>query len=332
MIISHSFSLNLPKISIVTPSFNQGQFLEETIRSVLQQEYQNLEYIIIDGGSTDDSLAIIEKYAPQLTYWESEKDQGQSHAINKGWRKSTGDLLAWLNSDDVLMPGALMEVADIWQQESHLGFVSGITARINADGEPVGKPFGEKFDMTQSLISSRNPIAQASTFISRAALEHVGMLDESLHMSMDWDLWLRIGCAFPVKFVPRIWSQTRHWANTKTASNLLSSGEEHAYIVRKLFSSEDCMLPDRLRHQALAAAYGRMAVLHEQEGEFQSTRKFLLRSLWYCPSLKGGPAEKVLPKAFWFVRVYRSMVRLIKRVYQRIRLILGHDGKNGSPK
>ena len=126
-----------PRITVVTPSFNQGQYIEETIRSVLLQGYPNLEYIIMDGGSTDESVKIIKKYEPWLSYWVSEKDCGQSHAINKGWQRSTGDLVAWLNSDDYLAPGTLRQVARIYCQHQDLpfGLIYGRANVINLQGD-----------------------------------------------------------------------------------------------------------------------------------------------------------------------------------------------------
>ena len=119
-----------PRISIVTPSYNQGQFIEETIRSVLLQGYPNLEYIIIDGGSTDNSVEIIKKYSPWLTYWVSERDRGQSHAINKGFEHASGDILGWLNSDDMLAMGSLRRVAEI-SVETGCDVLSGACAMID---------------------------------------------------------------------------------------------------------------------------------------------------------------------------------------------------------
>ena len=121
----------LPKISIVTPSLNQAKFLEKTIQSVLAQNYSDLEYIIIDGGSTDGSVEIIKKYQDKIAYWVSEKDRGQSHGINKGFALATGDIFAWLNSDDTYMPGALHTVAEYFSKDSDLDFLYGDVNLIN---------------------------------------------------------------------------------------------------------------------------------------------------------------------------------------------------------
>src|SRR5580658_2018681 len=115
----------LKKISIITPSYNQGQFLEETMLSVFNQGYPNLEYIVIDGGSTDNSVEIIKKYENRLTYWESQKDRGQTHAINKGFEKSTGEIIAWLNSDDVYCENALFIIADFFEKNIEANIVVG---------------------------------------------------------------------------------------------------------------------------------------------------------------------------------------------------------------
>lgn len=141
-----------PKISIVTPSFNQAQYLEETIRSVLMQGYPNLEYMIIDGGSTDGSIEIIKKYEPWLAYWVSEPDCGQSHAINKGWKRSGGDLLAWLNSDDFLARNALETVAIQYSacEKGKVGFIHGKAIVIDEEGQPLFERGGE-FDLIEVL-------------------------------------------------------------------------------------------------------------------------------------------------------------------------------------
>jgi glycosyltransferase involved in cell wall biosynthesis len=183
--------LNKIKITVVTPSFNQGQFLEATILSVLGQNYPGLEYIIMDGGSNDDSVSIIKKYGSQLTYWNTEKDNGQSHAINRGFARSTGDILLWLNSDDLLMPNVLAFIAD--------------TVRQNGDGIYFGNcihfresPLGLHC-MGSDVVGSFNRqaleytdyIIQPSSFWTRRVYEQVGPLDESLHFGFDWEWFLR---------------------------------------------------------------------------------------------------------------------------------------------
>lgn len=309
----------LPKISIVTPSYNQGQFLEETILSVLQQGYPNLEYFIMDGGSTDGSLEIIQKYAPYLAYWESQPDHGQSHAINKGFKMATGELVAWLNSDDLYMPGVLFEVAKIWQEDQSMGFITGKTEFIEESGRGNKKLSGAKFNLLDSLLSSRNPVAQPSTFINRAILQKIAYLDESLHLSMDWDLWLRIACEYPTRFEPRAWSQTRHWHNSKTAMRLLDSGQEHVQIVRKLRSDQNCKVSKTTLRRALAAAYGRQAYLDYEGGNDAEFRKALTASLLLYPALKGGDASKLLPQAYPLLRLSRQMTQTLKKVCKFLR-------------
>src|SRR5437667_5688340 len=134
--------MSLPRISIVTPSYNQGKYLEQTIRSVLDQGYPNLEYIICDGGSTDISVEIVKKYSDRLAWWCSEKDRGQSDAINKGWRRATGDILAYLNSDDVLLPGAIERVVRAFQQTPSAGVVYGDWTCLDEHGSELGRGQG----------------------------------------------------------------------------------------------------------------------------------------------------------------------------------------------
>ena len=271
----------LPKISIVTPSFNQGQYLEETILSVLNQDYPALEFFIIDGGSTDGSVEIIKKYAHRLTYWESKPDRGQSHGINKGFRMASGEIVAWLNSDDLLAPGALKVVAQAWQKNPRLGLISGQTEIIDQAGKPTGNVFGSEPNVINSLLSSENPVSQPSTFFSTSALKEVGFLDETLHMSMDWDLWLRIGARFPMLFITKILSKSRTWEMTKTRTQLVRSGPEHIRIVKNFFKQNPDFLTSIQKRQALGSGYLRKGRLDYEAGKWLFFRLDLLIAIYY---------------------------------------------------
>ena len=188
---------NWPRITVVTPSFNQGQFLEETIRSVLLQGFCDLEYIIIDGGSADDSVEIIRKYEPWLRYWVSEKDAGQAQAINKGLKRSSGELLAWLNSDDCYLQGALHAVATRWLQEPEVDLLHGRCRLVGQQGETVGElsgsitRFEEIIDLWDIWWAKRN-FVQPEVFWTNRVKRKIGLLEESLHWVMDYEYWLRV--------------------------------------------------------------------------------------------------------------------------------------------
>jgi len=194
--------INLPKISVVTPSYNQGQFLEQTILSVLGQNYPYLEYIIIDGGSTDNSVEIIKKYADKLAYWVSESDHGQSHAINKGFEKSTGDILCWLNSDDIYMPDIFQFVTEnlnINESQILTGncihFSESDSEGVKAEGCNIVQYFSE-FDLQNADF-----ITQPSTFWTRKTWESVGNLNEDIDFVFDWEWFLRAK-QVGVKYLP----------------------------------------------------------------------------------------------------------------------------------
>jgi len=184
---------HLPKISIVTPSYNQAEFIEKTILSVLGQEYPNLEYIIIDGGSTDGSVDIIKKYENRITYWVSEPDEGQAHAIRKGFGKCTGDILAWLNSDDVYIPGAFIEVAERFKK-GDCDFVYGDELMIDSDDKVIGErpqlPFPGKLGLP-FFIYGGFWIYQPASFWTRDLYERSGGIDKSYRFTMDPDLFIR---------------------------------------------------------------------------------------------------------------------------------------------
>jgi glycosyltransferase involved in cell wall biosynthesis len=180
-----------PLISIVTPSYNQGEFIEETIRSLLLQGYPNLEYIVMDGGSTDSTVAIIQKYSSWITHWVSEKDEGQSNAVNKGFGYSNGEILAWLNSDDTYEKNALSSVTNLMLQKPHVGVVYGNTKVIDENGEKLAEIRTVPFNSKAFLYETVHIVAQSSVFWRAKLFFEVGQLNEELHYSMDRELLLR---------------------------------------------------------------------------------------------------------------------------------------------
>lgn len=286
----------LPGISIVTPSYNQADFLEETIRSVLLQDYPNLEYFIMDGGSTDGSLEIIKKYAPWLSNWESEKDKGQSQAINKGWRHCSGEIFCWLNSDDYLMPNTLFRVAEVFRSYPDAGFIHGKAEIIDYSDQRSGSYLGKEFDLAASLIQSKNPVAQPATFISKNALLEVGMLDETLHMSMDWDLWIRLAANFPVHYVNETWAAFRVWPGAKSSIISETSTPEHLKAVKKLFLNRKTRnLSLKYKLKALSASYARDAVYQYKRGQMGLFRRHMFLSLCLSPCLKERAGKSLIP-------------------------------------
>jgi glycosyltransferase involved in cell wall biosynthesis len=188
-----------PKITIVTPSFNQGQFLEETILSVIGQRYPGLEYIIMDGGSTDGSVEIIRKYEQHLAYWVSAKDGGQAAAINEGFARAGGDILGWLNSDDMYLPGTLSYIAGLLDREKPELLFGNCLHFVQGGGLAFGSKVRQSHAQTDLLLTDY--LIQPSTFWTRKAWQQSGALDESLDFGFDWEWFLRARTA-GVTFLP----------------------------------------------------------------------------------------------------------------------------------
>lgn len=229
---------SMPRISIVTPSYNQGPFIEETIQSVLLQEYPNFEYIIIDGGSTDHTQEIIKKYESQLTYWISEPDRGQSHAINKGIQKATGDIVFWLNSDDICLPGAFRRVAMTFQADPTVALVTGQTQVINEQGKMIGELRSDFSSWDELVTNPRNSVRQISTFFSRRLFDELGYVDESLHIAMDTELMVRFTQFHSPRILNEYLTAYRVHSGAKTQQQLIRGYEETDRVRPKYLSTK----------------------------------------------------------------------------------------------
>lgn len=219
-----------PLVSIVTPSFNQSEFIEMTIQSVLRQSYQPIEYIVIDGGSTDGSLEIIEKYADQFAYWISEPDQGQVDAINKGLRKASGEIIAWINSDDMYVAGAVGQAVESLQGHPEVGMVYGDGIMVDGANKLLDLHTYRTYDALDLLCF--DVLLQPTVFMRREALEKVGLLSTEYHMVLDHDLWIRIALEKPILHVASFWAVERTHAKAKTVAQTDIFVEEAEKLLR----------------------------------------------------------------------------------------------------
>jgi glycosyltransferase involved in cell wall biosynthesis len=206
----------LPTVSIVTPSFNQARYLEATIQSVLSQDYPRIEYLIVDGGSTDGSVDVIKKYADKLAWWVSEKDRGQTDAINKGFGHAKGDIFAWLNSDDTYEPHAVRQAVKYLLEHSDVGMVYADCNYINESGGVIGKFPAAQTDLAR-LRRGYVHIPQQTMFFRMDLWKKIGPLDPSFYFAMDYDLWTRIASHAELKYLAgQTWANFRIHTSGKT--------------------------------------------------------------------------------------------------------------------
>lgn len=228
-----------PKISIITPSYNQAEFLERTILSVLNQDYQNIEYIIIDGGSTDGSLDIIQKYEDRLAYWVSESDRGQSHALNKGFLAATGEIFAWINSDDIYTEGAISNVIQFFIDHPEASVVYGDGDTIDRNDKFLYHHKSGDFDLNR--LFKINFIFQPATFFKRQVIEEISPIEESLNYVMDYNLWLKAALASNVCYMPSTLAQFRYHSESKTISEADHFFSEELIILDNILVNNNLM-------------------------------------------------------------------------------------------
>lgn len=248
----------LPRITVITPSFNQADFIETTILSVLEQDYPALEYIVMDGGSTDGTLEILRRYEDRLI-WFSESDRGQGHAINKGLDRATGDVVAFLNSDDVYAPGALFAVGAYLADHPEAQWLTGRCSIIDEEGCEMRKAISayKHFWLglrSYGVLQVLNYISQPATFWRRALLEEIGKLNESLRYTMDYEYWLRIGKTYRLHRVRRRLAEFRLYADSKSGGGYEEQFAEELAVCR-CFSSSLAVNLHRLHNTLILGVY-----------------------------------------------------------------------------
>jgi glycosyltransferase involved in cell wall biosynthesis len=259
-----------PLVTVVTPSFNQARFIEETIRSVAEQDYPRIEHVVVDGGSTDGTIALLERHSG--VRWVSEPDRGQSHAVNKGIGLAQGDVIGWLNADDAYLPGAVASAVAALQAQPEAGFVYGNYVDVDQDGSELHQNRTTAFDL-RVQINSRNLVPQPAAFMRRAALERVGFLDEHYDFAMDFDLWIRLGRVFPAAYADEYWAAFRYHEASKSVAHIDRFWKEQRQISRKYGGK---MLSGHLRAHLLRrhATLGRLYLRAASGARLLRARQF----------------------------------------------------------
>ena len=300
-------------VSIVTPSYNQSAFLEETILSVLEQENVDIEYIIIDGGSTDGSLDIIEKYAARLAWWVSESDSGQAEAINKGLSRATGEYIAWLNSDDLYLPGAVAQAALALGANPEVGFVFGDAITIDTQGRKLNDLIFGDWGL-EELIAFRI-ICQPAVFMRRSVLEQACYLDTTYHYMLDHQLWLRLARIAPIQHIPSTWASARHHPEAKNVAQPAG------------FSDETMRLLEWMREQPDLAPLVTSNLRRVEAGAYRLNGRYLLDGGSPGPALGAYGNALVRSPGFALQHWHRMLYAMLSlvggknldRVYYRVR-------------
>jgi cellulose synthase/poly-beta-1,6-N-acetylglucosamine synthase-like glycosyltransferase len=275
--------MNLPKVSIITPSYNQAKFLEETIQSVISQDYPHIEYIIIDGGSSDGSIEIIKKYESRISYWVSEKDQGQADAINKGFAVATGEYIGWLNSDDCLSPGAIKKVVDAFILDPDVEFIYG---DIDQGESPLTseKLPGREISLEQILISGDVPIPQQGSMWRRSVLDRIGGLGTAWHVVLDREFFMRMALKCKIQHLPVTLGFFRYHADSKSISQMARWIDELPQMLKVFLDRDD--LPKNivaLKKMAMARILLTCASLSFRVGDYRRGCMFLIKSFLSSP-------------------------------------------------
>jgi len=261
-------------VSIITPSFNQGEYLEETILSVLNQDYPDIEYIVIDGGSSDKSVDVIKKYAERLEYWISEPDKGQADAINKGIRKSKGALICWINSDDILFPGFVSTRVKQFSENPEIGLIYGdVYQGLDPDHKVIR--IGAPADFMKMLVSVRVPIPQQSAVWRRSVIQEAGELDIRWHVLLDWEFFMRVARWNKILYVPGALAFFRNHEKSKSVSDWRKWADELEEYYCDLFSDALGSEYKSLRQKSMAAMYYKCSLICKDCNDIPARNRYL---------------------------------------------------------
>ena len=316
-------SNQLPLVTVITPAYNQGIFLRDTIESVLSQDYPNIELLVLNDGSTDDTEKILEEYTGRIK-WETQKNIGQTSTINKGWRLTTGQIITWLNSDDTYLPGAVKAGVDYLIAHPETGIVFADSVFTEADGTHLERTRPvPPFEYKKFVTGCENPISQPSSFIRREVVEKAGELDPTFYYFMDWDFWLRAGLYFKIDYTPELWSTYRLHAESKTVAQAIKAAPELVYMYNKFFSRKD--LPAEisdLKKKAIMNMYFTSGSYFLQGGDTKSAAKMAQKAFAQYPA--GVLSAKSLHKY-----LYCSFGE--SAGYKKLRNIFGKKSKSSKP-
>lgn len=302
-----------PLISIVTPSYNQAKYLEATIRSVLGQDYHPLEYFVVDGGSSDGSQEIIQRYASQIAWWVSEKDRGQGDAINKGFARARGEIIGWLNSDDLYLPGALQSIVEEFRNNPDIGVVYGDAITIDANGNLLN-PL--KFDNYQLLDLMRfRIICQPAVFFRKDVLERAGMLDLDYHYMLDHQLWLRMAAITRFKHLPNFLAAARHHESAKNVKAASAFADEIDRIVHWMNSTPMFDEMYRRNQRFIIGGAERLKARYLLDGGMAKEAMYsYLKSLRYTPFYALKHWHRMV-----YAILYMTGARNLNQIYYRMR-------------
>ncbi len=282
-----------PLVSIITPSFNQARFLEDTLLSVINQDYANIEYLVVDGASNDGSLDIIRKHEKHINWWISEKDQGQADAINKGFRRAKGEFIAWLNSDDMYACGAITKAVRALIRDENLGMVFSNVFSIDADNEVFNTMRYGDYQLAD--LMAFNIIGQPGVFMRRSVLEKAGLMDLDFHYLLDHQLWLRMAEIAPIQYIDDYFAAARFHEKAKNVALAAEFGREAFAIVEWMRTRPE--LSDVFNHnyhKILSGAY-RLSGRYLLDGGFNARASgHYLKSLWYHPATAWSEMHRML--------------------------------------